>query len=194
MADEILRDIVIINEEVLYVVLENITPNDKDGKIFRLKILDNKGNEREEHRREFDLSGDFLAIVNISENDLYNYLIQFRETLPNVINSNSRGIFKYPEWPQNLKIIKVGELLKTYFKIYPGDVINADYLRNSVLIEFGEILQILDFYEGNRIIYRSGGEVDSIKAEAEWLYKLNTLLKDLNEELNKRSEGQQKNH
>lgn len=158
----------------------DITKPSVDGVEYRLDVfgaIDSDAIIDSDISRSYQISRTWLAMQSFGETDLFAYLIQFREELPDTITSNLLSPFKYPNWDRDTKLYKVGKIIETYFKYYTEEELDAVFIRNSVTIEFFEILTLLDFYIKGEIIQHSGEGI--YKAAKEYHLKLVQLLNSL---------------
>ncbi len=179
MAKKLISDLIILNDKVLTVTLTDVSPSGYDGRKFRIEILDENKKTVSDEEREVEISGTALAMMPYQETDLYSYLIQFRKDLPNIISSANIDFFEYPAWSRDAKLYQVGKLIEVFFKADNDSILFPDYIRNSIEIEYSEILSILEFYENNGIL--KGYELGSVAviAEDNWYNKLNLILDKL---------------
>jgi hypothetical protein len=84
--------------------------------------------------------------------------------------------FNYPGWSKNHKIYMIGRLLEIFFNNHPDNILEPGYLRNSIEIEFFEILSIVRFYEQSAVL--KGSELGSTDVVAcnNWWQELNIIL------------------
>jgi len=170
------EDAIIFDGNVLTVALFDITPPNFDDRKYRIDILAYNKEVIKKERREVVLSSSAVKMLNINESDLYDYLIQFRKNLPKKISVKHHGIFKYSDWDRNYKIYRIGKLIEAFFNCDPSDVLEPDYLRNSIEIEFYEIITILEFYKSNGVLKAYEYDSDAVIAQSNWWQRLNAIL------------------
>ena len=177
----VFQDSIITDDDVHTVLVEDISEPGRDGRSFKIDVIDNDPDEPLE-TYSVNISATFLAIHLMTEADLYAYLVQFRDQLPETVTSKDSDIFAYPNLSRNKKIAKVGRLLETFFKSNSGAELDPGVLRNSVKIEFFEILSILDYWRENEVVREANHSAKSVFAAQGWQLRLQEILKELETE------------
>lgn len=171
------EDKVIIGDEILTIRIIEIINAGMDGEKYGIELVDYHGNPK--YNRTVGVSGTFRGTYHLSDEDLVRLIAQFRETLPDVITSENTSAFGYPAWSRNENIHRIGALLQVFFRRDPDGELEPDYIRNSVTIEFGEILSILEYFERNEIVEGVELGSNSVQASKGWEQRLQNILQSL---------------
>ncbi len=112
-----------------------------------------------------------------SPEDITELAIQFRDVLPKDVLTTTPDVFKYPEWTKNDQLIKIGEVLRTFFKANPRSVVNVEKLiQSSLMIQPSEIKSSVEFFQQNSIIRHYTLDSSERIAEAQWLPRINEII------------------
>ena len=82
----------------------------------------------------------------------------------------------------NEKILEIGKLIRTFFRHFPDGTLTADLIRNSITIDFWEILNIFEYFEKNGVLKGSELGSNDVVTESGWEQVLRSILESLESE------------
>ncbi len=169
----------IYGKNVYSVTLEDTTLAGTDGVRYQIDLLDADGDRIASEQKVVGISRTWLAMQPYLEADLIALLIQFRRRLPRVITSKEDALFKFPDWKWDVKLYKIGQLLRTYFGLDRSAHLPPECLRNSVTIEYFEILSVLGYLHDQGVIRHDRSSDEDVVVGEDWPTPLGRILDDL---------------